>query len=107
MKKVFILAMLVLAAQVFAVDKSLVTVKDATVNNGVVLVTIQQSGKTYDLQCTQSAPFCAAPQVGSYWMVRLPKNHGIYDCANVDLYPQSSDPDAGDKILGEYCLNEK
>jgi hypothetical protein len=38
-------------------------------------------------------------------MVRLPKNWGMYDCANVDLYRKSGDLEAGDK-LGEYCLIE-
>jgi len=107
MKKSLILVLFFLAAQLFALEKSLVTVKDSTVSDGVILVTIQQSGKTYDLQCTQSAPFCTAPRPGDYWMVRLPKNHGLYDCANVDLYPQSANPEGGDPILGEYCLNEK
>jgi hypothetical protein len=107
MKKNLIVFLLFLAVQAFAADKSLVTVKDSTVSDGVILVTIQQAGKTYDLQCTQSAPFCTAPKVGDYWMVRLPKNHGVYDCSNVDLYPQSSNPEAGDQILGEYCLNAK
>ena len=39
-------------------------------------------------------------------MVRLPKNWGMYDCVNVDLYPSSADPATSQKI-GEYCLIEK
>jgi hypothetical protein len=38
-------------------------------------------------------------------MVRLPKNRGMYDCQNVDLYPRTADPENEEK-LGEYCLNE-
>lgn len=106
MKKSVILLALFITVQLFAAEKSQISVKDTTVSNGVVLVTIQESGKTYDLQCTQSAPMCAAPRAGTYWMVRLPKNHGIYDCDNVDLYSQSADPDS-DQALGEYCLNQK
>jgi len=107
MKKGVLFVFLFVAAQLFAVDKSLVTVKDSTASNGVVLVTVQISGKTYELQCTQSAPFCAKPQPADYWMVRLPKNHGLYDCDNVDLYPQSQAPEDGGQIVGEYCLNTK
>jgi hypothetical protein len=39
-------------------------------------------------------------------MVRLPKNHGVYDCDNVDLYTQSTDPETGNKV-GEYCISGK
>jgi len=107
MKQSILLFLLVCAAPLFAQDKSLITVKDSTVNNGVVIVSIHESGKPFELQCNQSAPDCTAPQPGSYWMVRLPKNHGLYDCANVDLYSQSGNPESQDKILGEYCINEK
>lgn len=107
MRKALVLFML-LAATLFALDKALITVKTATVNNGVVIVTIQDSGKGYELQCNQSSPFCAAPKPGSYWMVRLEKNHGVYDCDNVDLYQQSVDPAADDsQVLGEYCISQK
>ena len=39
-------------------------------------------------------------------MVRLPKNRGLYDCQNVDIYPTSANPDVDQKI-GEYCLTEE
>jgi hypothetical protein len=39
-------------------------------------------------------------------MVRLPKNYGMYDCANVDLFPKDVDPATGERI-GEYCLVRK
>ena len=107
MKKGILLLVLLVAVQMLAVDKTLITVKDTSVNSGVVIVTAREAGKAFELQCTQSVPNCAAPKPGDYWMVRLPKNHGIYDCANVDLYPQSVDPETATKILGEYCLTEK
>jgi hypothetical protein len=106
-KQSIVLFLLVCAALLFAQDKSLITVKDSTVNNGVVIVNINESGKPFELQCNKSAPHCTAPQPGSYWMVRLPKNHGLYDCANVDLYSQSGNSESQDTILGEYCINEK
>jgi|SRR5271166_276692 len=108
MKKAILLFFLVvLTAQLSAQEKSLVTVKNTAVNNGVLLVNIQEAGKPLELQCTQSAPHCTAPAPASYWMVRLPPNHGMYDCANVELYSQSENPENSDKVLGEYCLNEK
>lgn len=99
---------LFLATTLFALEKTLITVKSASANNGVVIVTIQDSGKTYELQCNQSSGSCVSLKPGSYWMVRLEKNHGMYDCNNVDLYPQSTDPEAEDsQMLGEYCITQK
>ena len=49
---------------------------------------------------------CKVLEPGTYVMVRLPKNWGMYDCANVDLYASAADPASGEK-LGEYCLIEK
>lgn len=106
MKKLALLFTLLTAIQLLAVDKSQITVKQTSVSGDVVIVTIQELGKTYELQCTKGAPDCVIPQVGSYWMVRLPKNHGYYDCANVDLYIQADTPEGGSK-LAEYCITEK
>jgi hypothetical protein len=49
---------------------------------------------------------CTAVEAGSYLMVRLPKNWGMYDCTDVDLYPTNADPASSQKI-GEYCLSKK
>jgi len=107
MKNVALLFTLLTAIQLLAIDKSQITVKQTSVSGEVVLVTVQELGKTYELQCTKGAPDCVAPQAGSYWMVRLPKNHGYYDCANVDLYLLSASPENGDKLFAEYCISEK
>jgi hypothetical protein len=107
MKKLALLFTLFIAVQVLAAEKSQITVKNTTVSGDVVLVTIQESGKSYELQCTKGAPYCAVPPAGTYWMVRLPKNHGYYDCENVDLYSQAADPDSGGTIFAEYCISEK
>jgi len=107
MKNLALVFTLLLAIQLLAIDKSQITVNATSLSGEVVLVTIQESGKTYELQCTKGAPDCVIPQAGSYWMVRLPKNHGYYDCANVDLYLLSASPENGDKLLGEYCISEK
>jgi hypothetical protein len=36
-------------------------------------------------------------------MVRLPKNRGLYDCANVELYRAINGSETEEKV-GEYCL---
>ena len=103
MKKLLVCLILLMAVQVWAQDKAKVTVKSTEKNNGVIIVTINDGKKSVDLNCNDGFPSCAAPKAGEYWMVKLPKNRGVYDCQNVDLFPASADPDSADKI-GEYCL---
>lgn len=103
MKKVVLLFFLILVVMLWADEKSHVTVKSAEKSNGVVIVTLVENGKTIELQCNENQGFCAAPKTGTYSMLRLPKNRGVYDCQNVDLF---SGPDSEQKI-GEYCLVEK
>jgi hypothetical protein len=112
MKKAIFLLVLMVAAQLAAQEKSNITVKGSEVSGGVIIVTATQAltpeqGKaSFALHCNKGASSCKAPEPGSYIMVRLPKNWGMYDCANVDLYPSSADP-ATDQKIGEYCLIEK
>lgn len=84
MKKIALF--MLLAATLFALDKTLITVKIATVNNGVIQVAIQDAGKAYELQCNQSSPNCAQPKPGSYWMVRPgkePRNLRLRQCGSL------------------------
>ena len=116
MKKVItLLVLMTLGAALMAQDKSTITVKKSEVSNGVVIVTITtaagvatspKNAKTSELNCNKGASACKSLDPGTYVMVRLPKNWGMYDCDNVDVYPQGADPDTSQKI-GEYCLNEK
>jgi hypothetical protein len=106
MKRGLILLLLLAAAALLAQEKSQITVKETTVSTGVVIVTANAAGKPVELQCNQSMSACTVLKPGDYWMVRLPKNHGMYDCANVDLFPKSADPETSEKI-GEYCLIQK
>jgi hypothetical protein len=112
MKKAIFLTVLMVAAQLAAQEKSNITVKGAEVSNGVVIVaaaqegTPEQANASFALHCNKGVSACKAPEPGSYVMVRLPKNWGMYDCTNVDLYPSSADPAKAQKI-GEYCLIEK
>ena len=118
MKHAIITLALVLSIVLFASvraaaqDQATVTVKNAEVASGVVILNVVQpntpdTGKaSFELHCNKGASACKAPEPGTYLMVRLPKNWGMYDCANVDLYPASADPATAQKI-GEYCLIQK
>jgi hypothetical protein len=106
MKKAVAGLMLLLVAFALAQEKSILTVKDSWVATGVVIVEAQSAGKTVELQCNQGSAQCVQLKKGNYVMLMLPKNYGMYDCQNVDIYPESADPENTEK-LGEYCLNTK
>ena len=109
MKKAVIFCALAMAIQLIAQEKSTITVKRADLANGVVIVSAvqesneQQAKGSFELHCNKGASGCKAPEPGNYVMVRLPKNWGMYDCANVDLYPAEANP-ATDQKIGEYCI---
>jgi hypothetical protein len=98
--------------QVSAQEKSDITVRRSELNNGVVIIDVLKASKAYQLQCNQGAPGCTSLQNGNYLMVELPKNLGMYECRDVEVYLQSAAtadtalPDK-DKKFGEYCLVEK
>ena len=112
MKKAIIFSLFAIAIQLTAQEKSTITVKRTASANGVVIVSVvqesneQQAKASFELHCNTGAVGCQSPQPGSYLMVRLPKNWGMYDCANVDLYPASANP-ATDQKVGQYCIIEK
>jgi hypothetical protein len=106
MKKLLVCLILMISIQAFADDKSKVTVKSTEKNSGVVIVSINDGKRTVELNCNDGFPGCTAPKNGEYLMVKLPKNHGVYDCQNVDLFQPDADPETTEKI-GEYCLIEK
>jgi len=76
-------------------------------NNGVVIRDVLNAGKAYELQCNQAEPGCTTLKNGKYQMVELPKNFGMYECRDVEIYPESEVTSDKDKKLGEYCLVEK
>ncbi|HLI62477.1 MAG TPA: hypothetical protein VKV05_03685 [Terriglobales bacterium] len=112
MKKTIILLVLMLGARLLAAqEQSTITVKKTATSNGVVILTVLPAAAnaakaSFELHCNEGASDCRAPEPGSYLMVRLPKNWGMYDCNNVDLYPAAADPATSQKV-GEYCLIEK
>jgi hypothetical protein len=93
--------------QLSAQEKSFITVKGSELVSSVVIVNVVRTGKAFELQCNQGAPGCTALKSGKYRMLELPKNFGMYDCRNVEVYPESAIDPEKDKKLGDYCLIEK
>jgi hypothetical protein len=103
-----LVAILLVAAGVVAQEASVITVKGTEVNNGVVIVDVIKGGKGYDLQCNQGAPSCAPLKSGKYQLVELPSNSGMYDCRDVQVFPNNEgSTNDRDNKLGEYCLTDK
>lgn len=96
---------LLCAVTLWAQDKSQITVKKTDITSGIVVVTGNENGRHIELQCTEQQAWCTAVKAGEYQLVRLPKNHGMYDCQNVDLFSSAADVE-NDQKLGEYCLNQ-
>jgi hypothetical protein len=97
---------LLVAALSSAQEKGTVTVKDGVSSNGAVSLEAVLSGKKVELQCNLGNSECKLLKPGEYVVVVLPPNRGMYDCKNLDLYPNGAEP-AADNKLGEYCLSEK
>jgi hypothetical protein len=96
-----------IAAQASAQEKSYVTVRGNGLNNGVVTVDVLKDGKTYRLSCNDGMPGCNSLKVGKYQMVELPKNFGMYECKNIEVYPELPANPEKDSRLGQYCLEER
>ena len=92
---------------VLAQTKSTITVKGSELSNGVVIVEVVKEGKTYELQCNQGAHKCVSLKSGTYQLVELPPNHGMYDCHDVEVYADSASGGDPTQKVGEYCLSDK
>ncbi len=105
----FLLALFLLfgTVELWAQEESYITVRGNELNNGVVIIDVLQAGKAYELQCNEGASSCTALKNGRYQMVELPKNFGMYDCKDVEVYAESAVNPGKDKKLGEYCLMEQ
>jgi hypothetical protein len=84
-----------------------ITVKNADVQAKVVILAIESGTAQFELQCDTNVSGCNALRSGNYVMVRLPKNWGTYDCANVDVFHTPANSGELGEKLGEYCLIEK
>ncbi len=114
MKKTVILAValaalswIIATGQAFAQERTTVKVTGSEVVTGVVVVDILKDGKPLKLQCNHGAANCKPLKSGGYVMVELPKNYGMYDCKNVEIYREDKGKPEGAELLGNYCLVEK
>jgi hypothetical protein len=83
-----------------------IKVKGSDVITGVVIVDILKDGKPFELHCNQGPSNCKTLKGGTYWMVQLLPNFGMYDCQNVEVYRLDNDTPSSEPI-GEYCLIKK
>ncbi|MFZ1918143.1 MAG: hypothetical protein WAU58_11255 [Terriglobales bacterium] len=95
------------ATKALAQEKSAITVKGSSINNGVVIVDVMKGGKGYDLECNQGTLSCVQLKGGKYLMLELPANTGMYECKDVQVFAEGADTEDSDNKLGEYCLNNK
>jgi|HubBroStandDraft_6_1064221.scaffolds.fasta_scaffold114657_2 hypothetical protein len=97
-----------LAARGLGQTASKVNVTGSEVNHGVVIVTVQKSAKSFELHCNEGMTACKALAKGVFTLVVLPENWGMYECKDVEVYPETpeSQMPAKEKKLGEYCLVE-
>jgi len=93
--------------QAFVQERTPVKVTSSEVVTGVVIVHVQKDAKPLELQCNQGMSGCKALPSGSYLMLELPKNYGIYDCKNVEMYRGDQAKPNEAEQLGNYCLIEK
>jgi hypothetical protein len=95
------------AVQTSAQERSYIAVKARDSNNGIVTVDVVRDGKGYRLTCNERMSGCLSLKNGRYLMVELPTNFGIYDCKDVEIYPEFAVDPLRHKKLGEFCLEEK
>ena len=107
MKEARVLLVVSLTVVMLAQEKTPITVKETTSASGVIIVTVDLNGKSVDLQCTENMPACARLKTGKYVMVQLPKNRGLYDCQNVDVYSAEGRETTTAQRIGEYCMIQK
>ena len=112
MRKTVILFVAVLLLVFFATVQMLaqeprelrtITVRSSEVNNGVVVLSAREGKNSFELHCNKGVSGCTVLEPGNYLMVQLPKNRGVYECVNVDIYRTKTDSEVGDE-LGQYCL---
>ncbi len=93
-------------------EKSTISVRRGEISGGVVVLDVARGERSFTLQCNENAQDCTLLSNGKYLMIELPKNFGMYECKDVEVYPESANtsdatvPDKNKKV-GEYCLIEK
>jgi len=108
MKRVILVLVILLAVIGLSAQQGprQVTVKRTETNSGVLIVKVEDGKHVLELQCNKGMPDCTNLRPGTYQMVNLPKNHGLYDCMNVEMYAEQ-DTEAKGRLMGAYCLTQK
>ena len=94
-------------------NQSIITVRGKHLGDGVVVLQAANNGQRYRLLCNENMPACSALKNGRYVVVELPKNFRMYECKDVEVYPESAGTPNGSvdmdksKKLGEFCLEEE
>jgi len=102
---VFLLAIVVLAAD--DSSTSAITVKGSGKDGGVITLQITKDSKPFELTCNVGTSSCVELKKGNYRLLELPKNHGMYECRDVQVFPESGTGTEDEDKLGEYCLAAK
>jgi hypothetical protein len=105
----FILVLFVVSAAIVAHAQSYsyITVHGRELNADLMVMNITQEGNAYQLTCEQGAAWCSSLRKGRYQMVELPKYFGMYDCRDIEVYPQFAKDPQKHRKLGEYCIKER
>jgi len=106
MKRAIFVFVIAAAALALAQEVSQITVKSGELNSGVVIITAVEGRTSLEMQCNKGMMGCKMLDPGAYVIVHLPKNRGMYDCNNVEIFPSGSDPINAERI-GAYCLTGK
>ena len=108
MKRVILVLVILLAVVSLVAQQTPrpVMVKSSETSSGVLIVKVEDGRHTLELQCNKGMPDCTTLRPGPYQMVDLPKNHGLYDCMNVEMYGEQ-DTEAKGRLMGAYCLTQK
>ena len=99
MKTAILVVLLLFVGLALAEDRTPIKVTKSETVTKVVIIHAQMDNKQIELQCNEGLSGCTVLANGTYSMEVLPKNYGMYDCKNVDIY--------GQEKLGSYCLIEK
>jgi hypothetical protein len=103
-----IVCVVLLAARGLGQTASKINVTGSEVNHGVVIISVQRNSKSFELHCNEGMTACKALAKGVFTLVELPENWGMYECRDVEVYPETAEAQtpAKEKKLGEYCLVE-
>jgi hypothetical protein len=103
-KYVIVVGLLGIVGVSSANGQNRIIVKGGSVQQTVVLVDAELSGKPVQLECFVSDSDCKIPGRGAYVLIKMPTGKGPYmDCPNVSLYKKGGATAPTGKVA-DYCL---